>query len=54
MEVGITVTAEPLLPTPGEPDVERAPMLHEWADICGKLAMLQLTRIEMNPKCPQN
>ena len=32
VEVGMTVTAEPLLPTPNEPEVQRAPGLHEWAD----------------------
>ena len=45
----MTVTCEPLFPTPGEPDVERAPALNEWADICGKLATMQLTRIEITP-----
>ena len=49
VEVGMTVTCEPLFPTPGEPDVERAPALNEWADICGKLAMMQLSRIEITP-----
>lgn len=46
VEVGMTVFAEPLFPTPNEPDVERAPALHEWAEICGKLATLQLTMIK--------
>lgn len=46
VEVGMTVTAEPLIPTPGEPDVERMPRLDEWADICGKLATLQISTIK--------
>lgn len=49
VEVGMTVTQDPLIPTPGEPDVERAPALHEWADICGMLATMQISRIEMKP-----
>lgn len=47
VEVGMTLTAEPLIPTPCEPDVVRAPMLHEWADICAKLASMQISRIEV-------
>lgn len=47
VEVGITVTEEPLIPTPGEPDVERPPHLHEWAEICAKLATLQLSSIKI-------
>lgn len=46
VEVGMTVYAEPLFPTPNEPDVERMPRLDEWAEICGKLATLQLTTIQ--------
>lgn len=44
--VGMTVIEEPLLPTPGEPDVERAPHLHEWADIVAKLGSLQINIIQ--------
>jgi hypothetical protein len=43
VEVGMTVTEDPLIPTPGEPDVERAPHLHEWAEICHSLASMNLT-----------
>lgn len=46
VEVGMTVYAEPIFPTPNEPEVIREPRLDEWADICGKLAMLQLTTIK--------
>ena len=46
VEVGMTVTEEPLIPTPGEPDVEREPHLHEWAEICAKLARLDTTFIK--------
>lgn len=46
VEVGMTVFSEPLFPTPNEPDVERIPRLDEWADICGKLATMQISRIE--------
>lgn len=46
VEVGITVIAEPLFPTPNEPEVERMPRLDEWADICGKLATLQFSSIK--------
>jgi hypothetical protein len=46
VEVGITVIAEPLFPTPNEPDIVRAPALHEWADICRKLATLQFSSIK--------
>ena len=49
VEVGMTVTAEPLLPTPNEPEVQRAPGLHEWAEICGKLGTLQMTLVKTNP-----
>lgn len=41
VEVGMTVYAEPLFPTPNEPDIEREPRLDEWTEICGKLATLQ-------------
>jgi hypothetical protein len=43
VEVGITVLEEPLIPTPSEPEVQRAPALHEWADICHRLATHQMT-----------
>ena len=43
VEVGITVYADPLFPTPSEPDVVRPPALHEWAEICGKLSTMQVT-----------
>lgn len=46
VEVGMTVYAEPLFPTPNEPEVERMPRLDEWADICEKLATLQLSTIK--------
>ena len=42
VQVGMTVYEEPLMPTPNEPDVERAPALHEWADICQKLASMDV------------
>lgn len=46
VEVGMTVTEEPLFPTPNEPDIQRAPGLHEWADICAKLARCEMTVME--------
>lgn len=46
VEVGMTVYAEPIFPTPNEPEVVREPRLDEWAEICGKLAMLQVTTIK--------
>lgn len=42
----MTVTAEPLFPTPNEPEIVRMPRLDEWADICGKLAMMQMSSIK--------
>lgn len=50
VEIGMTVIAEPLIPTPAEPDVERAPALHEWADICAAMARMDLVfEITPNP-----
>lgn len=46
VEVGMTVTAEPIFPTPNEPDDVRAPRLDEWAEICGKLATMQISSIK--------
>lgn len=40
VEVGMTVYAEPLMPTPSEPELIREPRLDEWADICAALATL--------------
>jgi hypothetical protein len=45
VEVGMTVYAEPLIPTPNEPDIEREPRLDEWGEICAKLATLQISSI---------
>ena len=50
VEVGVTVTEDPLFPTPGEPDITRAPALHEWPDICHKLATNQFTILK--PQAP--
>jgi hypothetical protein len=38
----MTITEDPLFPTPNEPDIERAPALHEWAEICEKLAAMHV------------
>jgi hypothetical protein len=38
----MTVTQDPLMPTPNEPDIERAPALHEWPEICQKLAAMDV------------
>lgn len=46
VEIGMTVTAEPLFPTPNEPEITRAPRLDEWAEICGKLATMQISNIK--------
>lgn len=42
VEVGMTLTEDPLIPTPNEPDVERAPALHEWGEICLQLAAMNV------------
>ena len=42
VEVGMTLFEDPLFPTPNEPDIERAPALHEWAEICEKLAAMHV------------
>ena len=42
VEVGMTVHEEPLIPTPNEPDIERAPALHEWAEICRQLTAMNV------------
>lgn len=42
VEVGMTITEDPLIPTPNEPDIERAPALHEWPEICQKLAAMDV------------
>jgi len=46
VEVGMTVTEDPLFPTPNEPDIQRAPGLHEWADICAMLTRNEMTVME--------
>ncbi len=48
VEVGMTVYEEPLFPTPNEPEIDRQPLLSEWADICGKLATLQISLVKPN------
>lgn len=47
VEIGMTVVEEPLFPTPGEPDQERVPMVHEWADICAALATMNISSIKL-------
>lgn len=42
VEVGMTITEDPLFPTPNEPDIERPPALHEWAEICEKLTAMHV------------
>ncbi len=42
VEVGMTITEDPLFPTPNEPDIERAPALHEWAEICQQMTAMNV------------
>jgi hypothetical protein len=42
VEIGMTIIEDPLIPTPNEPDIERAPALHEWPEICQKLAAMDV------------
>ena len=46
VRVRVTVFQEPNFPTPNEPEIERMPMVHEWADIVSRMERLDFVKIE--------
>lgn len=46
VRVKLCVFEEPRIPTPGEVEIARPPMVTEWAEIVGNMAKLNFDRIE--------
>lgn len=46
-EVGMVMVCEPLLPTPNERGIYRAPLVNEYAEIIARLTRLDSVRLEV-------